>query len=175
MTSDEEEVSFDSDSDHDLQPVDIYAAALRAINSEPSVLIGRESQHNQLFNYLNERIIHKTSGSLYVSGVPGTGKTALINCVLNAKQLPQTKLVQVNCFDAPGIELFKKILTQLQPKQKITKLKSQEVMQRIASSLCQSRSSVLIILDEIDQLKIDKLMDVFGWPCLQDRDRKSVV
>ncbi|OWB55429.1 hypothetical protein B5S28_g1301 [[Candida] boidinii] len=47
-------------------------------------LIGRESESKKLKSILNNCLENSVSKSLYISGPPGTGKTAQINCLLDS-------------------------------------------------------------------------------------------
>lgn len=63
-------------------------------------LVGREEEAAQLNKFLCDNIISGASNSLYISGPPGTGKTA--QCNLSFKHLGQQygnqiKIVRINC------------------------------------------------------------------------------
>jgi len=46
------------------------------INAVPDSLPCRETEYQNIFNFIEDKIAHNTGGCLYISGVPGTGKTA---------------------------------------------------------------------------------------------------
>ncbi|KAJ3311674.1 AAA ATPase [Boothiomyces sp. JEL0838] len=52
----------------------------------PKKLIGRESERQKLNCFIDEHVIGQKSGSLYISGCPGTGKTALLNEILQQRE-----------------------------------------------------------------------------------------
>ena len=48
-------------------------------NSAPFDIIGRDKEKGLLQSFLSIHINNKTSGSLYISGPPGTGKSATVD------------------------------------------------------------------------------------------------
>ena len=54
------------------------------INSVPESLPCREDQYQNIYNFIEDKIKHNTGGCLYISGVPGTGKTATTHEVITA-------------------------------------------------------------------------------------------
>lgn len=60
-----------------------YQNARKALHSAvPTSMPGREKEHTELFSFINEYIQDKTAGTLYISGPPGTGKTASLSVIL---------------------------------------------------------------------------------------------
>lgn len=61
----------------------VYQSARKALHSTfPTKMPGREKEHEELRDFITTHLRDKTSGSLYVSGPPGTGKTASLNLIL---------------------------------------------------------------------------------------------
>lgn len=48
----------------------------------PERLLSREVERKSIRAFLEEKVLQRQAGSLYISGAPGTGKTACLNCVL---------------------------------------------------------------------------------------------
>lgn len=48
----------------------------------PERLLSREAERASIRSFLEEHVLQRRPGSLYISGAPGTGKTACFNCVL---------------------------------------------------------------------------------------------
>lgn len=48
----------------------------------PERLLSREAERASIRSFLEEKVLQSLPGSLYISGAPGTGKTACLNCVL---------------------------------------------------------------------------------------------
>lgn len=50
--------------------------------SLPQRLLSRDGEQAAIRSFLHETLLQKQPGSLYISGAPGTGKTACVKCVL---------------------------------------------------------------------------------------------
>ncbi|MEQ2218573.1 hypothetical protein XENOCAPTIV_005099, partial [Xenoophorus captivus] len=48
----------------------------------PERLLSREAEQASIRSFLKDKVLQHTPSSLYISGVPGTGKTACLDCVL---------------------------------------------------------------------------------------------
>jgi cell division control protein 6 len=49
--------------------------------TQPTVLLGREAEAAAIFAFAHGHLVHRTAGSMYLSGQPGTGKTATVTHV----------------------------------------------------------------------------------------------
>ncbi|EWC46272.1 hypothetical protein DRE_04443 [Drechslerella stenobrocha 248] len=65
-------------------------------SAAPGKLVGREKERGQLTDFLAEQLASKTGGCMYISGPPGTGKSALLAEVLG-EVAADIKTVYVNC------------------------------------------------------------------------------
>jgi ATP-dependent Clp protease ATP-binding subunit ClpA len=65
--------------------LDPYAQARVALSrmSGVSVVVGREQERSTIETFLEEHITQKTPASMYISGKPGTGKTATVTAIIN--------------------------------------------------------------------------------------------
>lgn len=70
-------------------PLELVKAALHT--ATPSVLPGRSTEIATVSDFLIDHVINHTPGSLYVSGPPGTGKTATVT-----KSLTNPKVIHHN-------------------------------------------------------------------------------
>lgn len=60
-----------------------YQNARKALHSNfPTELPGRESEIEELRSFILDHLVNGSSGSIYVSGPPGTGKTASLNSIV---------------------------------------------------------------------------------------------
>ncbi|XP_050335106.1 cell division control protein 6 homolog [Bactrocera neohumeralis] len=147
-----------------------YQSARRVLNSaETQHLPGREQQLQELRDFFQEHLEEQRSGSLYVSGQPGTGKTACLSLLLRSSELSkQLQCVYINCTSIASINgVYKKLCTELKlhPAGRTERDYQAAVQQHLRTA----RRMLLIVLDEIDQLcstKQSVLYTIFEWPSL---------
>lgn len=66
----------------------VYQNARKALNSAlPVKLPGREKELDELQSFIRSHLDNKSSGSMYISGPPGTGKTASLNIILQQEDV----------------------------------------------------------------------------------------
>lgn len=80
----------------------VYAQAKalfqRGARNTGTCLVGREDEAAQFERFLQTSLREQTCNSLYISGPPGTGKTAQVNLTLDTMPLPPlVKVMRVNC------------------------------------------------------------------------------
>ncbi|XP_062518524.1 cell division control protein 6 homolog [Corticium candelabrum] len=108
----------------------------------PDTILCRESECGVIRTFLTDHLKHGTSGSLYVSGPPGTGKSV---CV--------TKLVE-EIKDAYGVKsVFVNCMEVMSPRRSIDQLKKFATVQQ-----------VVVIVDELDALDVSSLYKLFEYP-----------
>ncbi|XP_055382672.1 cell division control protein 6 homolog isoform X2 [Condylostylus longicornis] len=145
-----------------------YHNASKVLSSgETNILPGREKEFAELEQFLNQHIENETSGSLYVSGQPGTGKTACISKLLKCEKFSQKlNKVYINCTSISTVaSIYKKIKTEL--KIKSAGKTEKESLAAIEKYLKSNHKQILLVLDEIDQLcnsKQSVLYTIFEWP-----------
>lgn len=76
-----------------------YQTARKALHSTtPSSLPGREKEIKELEDFIKEHLLNQSSGTLYISGPPGTGKTASLSLILQKEEVSKKfVVVYVNC------------------------------------------------------------------------------
>ncbi|CAG5101744.1 Similar to CDC6: Cell division control protein 6 homolog (Homo sapiens) [Cotesia congregata] len=146
-----------------------YQSARKALHSSvPENLPGRESQLLELRNFIKHHLENETSGSLYISGPPGTGKTASLSKIMLEPEFKSAfKIIYVNCTTMKSAgTIYTKILQEL----KVPAPKSEKAGKAaIEKYLRSSHKTVLLVLDEIDQLESKRqsvLYSVFEWPSI---------
>ncbi|KAJ1973236.1 AAA ATPase [Dimargaris verticillata] len=142
--------------------------------SEPSRLVGRDQEHQVIRQFLLDHAVQNQPGSLYISGQPGTGKTAsLLALTMRCKaQFLQAghpiKFIIINCMtiDHPQ-HFYARLATDIVGKPVAAKdaLKVLEALflDPKRKTLC------LVVLDEIDSLLTrdqSVLYKLFEWPTL---------
>ncbi|XP_033343004.1 cell division cycle 6 isoform X6 [Megalopta genalis] len=148
-----------------------YRNARKALHSSvPEILPGRESQLTQLQDFMVEHLKTEKSASLYISGPPGTGKTACLSKLMMRPDFKtKFKVVYVNCTTMKSAAtIYGKIVQELglsAPKSG----KNCKIL--IEKYLVSKHKMLLLILDELDQLESKNqsvLYSIFEWPLVQN-------
>ncbi|CAN9510707.1 unnamed protein product [Ophioblennius macclurei] len=131
----------------------------------PNRLLSRDAETATVRSFLKEKLLQRLPGSLYISGAPGTGKTACLNCVLQEmkSELASVKLVMVNCMSLRSSHAIFSLLA--------NKLGSPGGQSGLQKFLTTRGPAVLLVLDEMDQLDSraqDVLYTIFEWPHLHN-------
>ncbi|CAG9814194.1 unnamed protein product [Phaedon cochleariae] len=148
--------------------ISTYQNARQALHSSfPKDMPGREEELEQLQLYLKDHLTNKASGSLYISGPPGTGKTASLNLILQNEEISsQFEEVYVNCTAIKSpTAIYSKIAAAL--KLKINGKTKKDYLTGIENYLKKKHRMILLVLDEIDQLENKNqsiLYTIFEWP-----------
>lgn len=146
----------------------VYQNARKALHSTvPVEMPGRETEHQELRTFITQHLKEQSSGTLYVSGPPGTGKTASLSKILKEPEIEsQFKEVYVNCtaIKSSG-SIYSRIIKELGIK---TSSKTEkECIGVIENYLGRNHKMILLVLDEIDQLESRNqsvLYTIFEWP-----------
>ncbi|XP_029048860.1 cell division control protein 6 homolog isoform X1 [Osmia bicornis bicornis] len=148
-----------------------YRNARKALHSSvPENLPGREMELNQLQEFMEGHLKNETSGSLYVSGPPGTGKTACLSkLILKPEFKSQFKVIYVNCTTMKSATtIYAKIIQELGLS---TSKTVKDKKAAIEKYLISKHKMLLMILDEIDQLESKNqsvLYSIFEWPSMHN-------
>uniref|UniRef100_UPI0037E985FD cell division control protein 6 homolog n=1 Tax=Semicossyphus pulcher TaxID=241346 RepID=UPI0037E985FD len=129
----------------------------------PERLLSREAERASIKSFLEEKVLQRLPGSIYISGAPGTGKTACLNCVLQEMkaELSSVQTVVVNCMSLRSSHAIFRLLAD-----KLRAPGGQNGLQRFLTA---PGPAVLLVLDEMDQLDSkaqDVLYTIFEWPYL---------
>ncbi|XP_017042599.2 LOW QUALITY PROTEIN: cell division control protein 6 homolog [Drosophila ficusphila] len=147
-----------------------YQNARRVLNSaETQNLPGREAQLQELREFFSSHLETQTSGSLYVSGQPGTGKTACLSLLLRDPDFSKRlQRVYINCTSIASVgAVYKKLCAELQLK--VSGRTERDHLEAIQRHLRTAKQMLLLVLDEIDQLctsRQEVLYTIFEWPAL---------
>jgi cell division control protein 6 len=148
----------------------VYALArdLFTQSTSPRKLVGRDTERAQLRSFISDAILLKKGGCTYISGPPGTGKSALIDEVFaEFKSDPSIKVASINCV---GIKSAKEVYGKLIQDFGLDGL-SVDALEK--DLLCRSfipkkstSPAYLVSLDEIDSLLdggCEVLYSLFEW------------
>ncbi|KAI2635957.1 cell division control protein [Xylaria nigripes] len=151
-----------------LQTVYHHARQLFSRSADPGQLIGRDDERHHLTEFLQRCKTSKPSGCIYVSGPPGTGKSAMVNQVTQTlvKSTP-VKKAYVNCMSIKSSkDLYETLLEQVSDPSDLTDKDAAMALQKLLVPQKKSKNVYLVILDEIDHiltLDLESLYKVFGW------------
>ncbi|XP_077428053.1 cell division control protein 6 homolog isoform X2 [Vanacampus margaritifer] len=140
------------------------ASAKQALHTAtPERLLSRESECAAIRTFLERTAVRRLPGSLYVSGAPGTGKTACLDSVLRdmKDELSHVQTLTVNCMSLRSSHVIFPLLAE--------KLKVSAGHKGLQRRLTGPGPAVLLVLDELDQLDSktqDVLYTIFEWPHL---------
>ncbi|KAF2360956.1 Cdc6 C-terminal [Trinorchestia longiramus] len=149
--------------------VSCYQAVRRALSHTMPVLVGRETEVSSMTNLIKTCLQEKKPGAMYISGAPGTGKTAALTHILDTlTEVQDLAPVWVNCMGLQGSNaVFNRISKELSLPQQPTELKTLRTIERHFSK---KGKSIVLVLDEVDQLETrhqELLYTIFEWPALQ--------
>lgn len=141
------------------------ARQLFARGSEPSALFGRDEERKELQAFISTRTKTKKSGCIYVSGPPGTGKSAFVSDVCRTIQSERpVKTGYVNCMSVKNaVDLYRTLLEEFAD---ITEVAEGEEMDALKRLFMQRETSYVVTLDEVDhlvELDLDLLYNIFEW------------
>ncbi|KAL1778760.1 cell division control protein 6-like [Sigmodon hispidus] len=124
--------------------------------------------------FLKEHICGKKAGSLYLSGAPGTGKTACLSRILQdlKKEVKGFKTIMLNCMSLRSAQaVFPAIAQEIGPEE-ICRAAGKDLMRKLEKHLTTEKGPMIVlVLDEMDQLDSkgqDVLYTLFEWPWLNN-------
>ncbi|RWS04142.1 cell division control protein 6-like protein [Dinothrombium tinctorium] len=148
------------------EKIDLYQLAKHLLSpSAVSTIVGRQEECVQIQSFIEQHLKSGLSTSIYLSGAPGTGKTACINYVISQLKVKHSfTALRVNGmnFRTPQ-SLYSFIAKELE----FTVKTKQNVVEVIEKQLKRSKKQLVLMLDEIDNLNNkhqDVLYTVFDWP-----------
>ncbi|XP_065829540.1 origin recognition complex subunit 1-like isoform X2 [Oscarella lobularis] len=140
----------------------------------PESLPCREREFADVYDFCEERLSSNGSGCMYISGVPGTGKTATVRevvaCLERARDdgdLPDFQYIEVNGMKVTEPQqIYPAILKQLTG-EKATANHAQDLLLKWFHSPNPRKRAVLLVVDELDLLWTRKqtvMYNLFDWP-----------
>ncbi|XP_036401435.1 cell division control protein 6 homolog [Megalops cyprinoides] len=143
-----------------------FHSVKRALHTAvPERLLSRDKERSTIRSFLTDKVKQGLPASLYISGAPGTGKTACLNCVLQEMedQLQAVQKVVINCMTLRSSQSIFPLLAER------LGASGSHSGQRLERLLTSAGPTVLLVLDEMDQLDSkaqDVLYTIFEWPYL---------
>ncbi|GAB1296791.1 Cell division control protein [Apodemus speciosus] len=150
-----------------------YQHAKLVLNTAvPARLPAREQEMGVIRDFLKEHICGKKPGSLYLSGAPGTGKTACLSRVLQdfQKEVKSFKTILLNCMSLRSAQAVFPAIAQEIGRQELCRAAGKDLMRKLEKHLTAEKGPMIVlVLDEMDQLDSkgqDVLYTLFEWPWL---------
>ncbi|XP_023017321.2 cell division cycle 6 [Leptinotarsa decemlineata] len=146
----------------------VYQSARQALHSTaPTNMPGRENELKDMRSFIKNHLENKSSGSMYVSGPPGTGKTASLNMILKEDDVTsKLTTVYVNCTAIKSpTAIYSRIVSELNIK--VHGRTEKDYLLVLENYLKRKHKMILLVLDEIDQLDNKNqsiLYTIFEWP-----------
>lgn len=130
-------------------------------------LPGREKHIECLKSFLKKHLKDHCSVSMYISGPPGTGKTVSLHSLFTSDLVTDNfTIVYVNC---SMIKSANRVYAKIAEMLKIGSGTQRECISTIEQYLKTKHKSILMVLDEIDQLSSKNqsiLYQIFEWPII---------
>lgn len=144
------------------------ARQLFARSANSGRLIGRDGERKKVANFIHNSVETKHGGCLYVSGPPGTGKSALISEVCHDMDVEKSvKVANVNCASMTSSrDIYSKLAEELCGDCHVFKKSDFDVLRGMFLQKKPSGDFYLVALDEIDHLltsDLEILYTLFEW------------
>ncbi|KAK4156938.1 P-loop containing nucleoside triphosphate hydrolase protein [Chaetomidium leptoderma] len=162
-----------------VQTVYHQARQLFSRSADPGQLIGRDDERTQLETFLGRCKTSRPGGCLYVSGPPGTGKSAIVNKITEevVSESDSIKKAYVNCMSIKSSkDLYITLLDQLSGDADMSEGDVVEALEKLLLGK-KTTDVFLVVLDEIDHILTmdpESLYRVFEWS-LQKTSRLALV
>ncbi|KAJ2369495.1 Origin recognition complex, subunit 1 [Coemansia sp. RSA 2610] len=144
------------------------------VSAVPDSLPCREDEFSEIYSHLHAALEERTSMCMYISGVPGTGKTATVLEVMRALQesagsgeLPEFQFVELNGMKMTEPAQAYAQLWQAITGERATAKHAAQLLERHFSTPSPRRHTYVVLVDELDLLvtKSQSIMyNFFDWP-----------
>ncbi|KAH8814310.1 P-loop containing nucleoside triphosphate hydrolase protein [Hyaloscypha sp. PMI_1271] len=137
-------------------------------STEPGRLVGREAEREELTQFVQDCIAKTSGGCTYVSGPPGTGKSAMVHEVTEGfEPSSTTKKAYINCMSMKtSKDLYGNLLENLCEHVEVLEGDEVKTLQGMFVPRKKSKTVYIVTLDEIDHvlsLDLEILYKLFEW------------
>lgn len=144
----------------------------------PLSLPCREEEFTMILEQIESAVLENESALIYISGTPGTGKTATVREVIAAlrqkvadEELFPFKFVEINGMKIPDPAQAYSKLWETLTGQRVTSSHALQLLQAQFKARNPSRMPCVVLMDELDQLTTTKqevMYNFFQWPNMPD-------
>ncbi|XP_032923599.1 origin recognition complex subunit 1 [Catharus ustulatus] len=144
------------------------------VSAVPESLPCREEEFQDIYNFVESKLIDGTGGCMYISGVPGTGKTATVHEVIRCLQqaaendeLPPFQFLEINGMKLTDPHQAYVQILEFLTGQKVTATHAAVLLAKLFSTPGPKRKTTVLIVDELDLLwtrKQNVMYNLFDWP-----------
>lgn len=146
------------------------------VSAVPSSLPCRDKEFEEIYSFLATNLEDEIGGCMYISGVPGTGKTATTTEVIRAlrNQVKAGNLPDFDCVEINGMKCteprkaYQEIYRQLAGKT-VPWEQAYNLLDKRFTTISKRRVSTILIVDELDILcnkRQDVVYNLLNWPNL---------
>ncbi|CAG9768029.1 unnamed protein product [Ceutorhynchus assimilis] len=146
----------------------------------PTSLPCREKEYLDIYNFLRGKLDDSCGGCMYISGVPGTGKTATVTSVIESllsdKKVSKFSYVNINGMRLTEprqsyVEIWKQLTGKMVPWVQAQSLLEERFTKK------KNQSTVVMLIDELDILctkRQDVVYNLLDWPT-KSKDQLIVI
>lgn len=137
-------------------------------------VVGRQDEKNLITSKLEHSIKHHTSGALYVSGLPGTGKSASVSEILQKlvkthKKIGEIEIAKINCMtiDKPD-QTYSVIAKEFEYIDRRSRMSPRDCYDLLQKEFKRNDTTHILVLDELDRIVTTNqeiLFRIFEWSC----------
>ncbi|KAJ5587635.1 uncharacterized protein N7459_003400 [Penicillium hispanicum] len=153
------------------------ARTLLHVSTVPESLPCRKTEFNTVYNHLSAAIMEGTGACIYISGTPGTGKTATVrevvaqlNAAVLAEEMDDFIFVEINGMKVTDPHQSYSLLWEALKGDRVSPSHALDLLENEFSHPSPRRVSCVVLMDELDQLvtKNQSVMyNFFNWPALR--------
>ncbi|PYH44448.1 origin recognition complex subunit 1 [Aspergillus saccharolyticus JOP 1030-1] len=153
------------------------ARTLLHVSTVPQSLPCRKTEFDAVYSHLSAAIMEGTGTCIYISGTPGTGKTATVrevvaqlNAAVLAEEMDDFIFVEINGMKVTDPHQSYSLLWEALKGDRVSPSNALDLLEREFSHPSPRRVSCVVLMDELDQLvtKNQSVMyNFFNWPALR--------
>ena len=147
------------------------------VSAVPNALPCRESEFETVYSHLEAAITAGTGACIYISGTPGTGKTATVREVVASlqagvadEQLDDFYFVEINGMKVTDPHQSYSLLWEALKGDRVSSAHALELLEREFTTPSPRRVPCVVLMDELDQLVTRNqgvMYNFFNWPQLR--------